>query len=335
MLAYAFSECMQGQFDNLDSEQFDHTDDLFAALLERGLNFQIKRGLYLEYIDKSESLKTIRGKINLKGTIRNRIKRLNHISCEFDELSSNNLLNQILKTALVYLIRNANVSTYRKNNLRTLLMFFDGINEIDLADIRWNDIHFQRNNSNYRLLINICYLLFSKQLPSDNLGDYHFQSLSETNLNRLFEKFVLNYYIVHHPKLKPQSERIMWDLNQAYNNNVSFLPSMKSDISLTYKDKSFIIDTKFYGHMTQRNFDKNTIHSGNLYQIYTYVKNKDTKCSGNISGLLLYAKTEESIVPDMDAVFGVNKISVKTLDLNKDFLDIKSQLDSLVSFFYL
>ena len=33
--------------------------------------------------------------------------------------------------------------------------------------------------------------------------------------------------------------------------------------------------TKYYGKMMQEQFDKQTIHSGNLYQIFTYVKNMD------------------------------------------------------------
>ena len=46
--------------------------------------------------------------------------------------------------------------------------------------------------------------------------------------------------------------------------------------------------------------------------------------------MLLYAKTEESVAPDMDAVFGNNRIQVKTLDLNRDFEEISKQLDIIV-----
>ena len=88
------------------------------------------------------------------------------------------------------------------------------------------------------------------------------------------------------------------------------------------------------GKWLKKNFDKRTIHSGNLYQIFTYVKNKDINGNGSVSGLLLYDKTEEAIVPDMKAAFGPNIISVKTLNLNHDFSAIKAQLDSIVSFLY-
>lgn len=48
-------------------------------------------------------------------------------------------------------------------------------------------------------------------------------------------------------------------------------------------------------------FDKHTLHSGNLYQIFTYVKNKEYEMrekDHTVSGMLLYAKTDEEIYPN-------------------------------------
>ena len=104
---------------------------------------------------------------------------------------------------------------------------------------------------------------------------------------------------------------------------------MKTDITLHKGDRTLIIDTKYYGKMMQEQFDKQTIHSGNLYQIFTYVKNLDKDNTGNVSGILLYARTQEEIAPDLDATFGKNRIMVRTLDLNCDFATIRSQLDGI------
>ena len=79
----------------------------------------------------------------------------------------------------------------------------------------------------------------------------------------------------------------------------------------------------------QMQYNKATLYSGNMYQIFTYVKNQDAMNTGNVSGMLLYAKTEESITPDCSFVIGGNKISVKTLDLNKEFNLIAAQLDQI------
>ena len=106
---------------------------------------------------------------------------------------------------------------------------------------------------------------------------------------------------------------------------------MKTDITLHKGDRTLIIDTKYYGKMMQEQFDKQTIHSGNLYQIFTYVKNRDMDNTGKVLGMLLYARTQEEIAPDLDANFGKNRIMVRTLDLNCVFSEIESQLHDIAS----
>ena len=115
------------------------------------------------------------------------------------------------------------------------------------------------------------------------------------------------------------------------------LPKMQSDITLSYKDKILIIDAKFWTHSTQTQYDKHTIHSGNLYQIFTYVKNKaanigDTSCE--VAGMLLYARTDEMIQPDVEYRMSGNSISVRTLDLNCEFHVIAKQLNVIVEEYF-
>ena len=69
----------------------------------------------------------------------------------------------------------------------------------------------------------------------------------------------------------------------------------------------------------------------------TYVKNKEIELSAQpheVSGMLLYAKTEEAITPDCSYVMSGNKISVKTLDLNKEFKLIAAQLDKIAEEYF-
>ena len=55
--------------------------------------------------------------------------------------------------------------------------------------------------------------------------------------------------------------------------------------------------------------DEETLHSANLYQIYTYVKNQDAAHTGNVSGLLVYAKTQEAITPNCLFNLGGNQMT--------------------------
>ena len=58
--------------------------------------------------------------------------------------------------------------------------------------------------------------------------------------------------------------------------------------------------------------------------------NYDCKLTGMVDGMLLYAKTQEEVVPDGKVNYNTgNTIYVKTLDLNQKFEGIKAQLDKL------
>jgi 5-methylcytosine-specific restriction enzyme subunit McrC len=50
MLAYAFQVLRQKNYEDVASEEFEEVQDLFAAILARGIAQQLKQGLYREYI---------------------------------------------------------------------------------------------------------------------------------------------------------------------------------------------------------------------------------------------------------------------------------------------
>lgn len=110
---------------------------------------------------------------------------------------------------------------------------------------------------------------------------------------------------------------------------------MKTDITLTHKENILIIDAKYYKIPFKQIIIK-AIHSGNLYQIFTYVKNKTVEVGTNynVSGMLLYAKTDSLEYPDYTYNMSGNKISAKVLDLNVDFNLICRQLDNIVEKYF-
>ena len=331
MLTYAFQVLKQTNYEDVAGESFENIEDLFAAILSKGLAQQLKQGLYKEYIVKEDNLPLMRGKFNILGTIKNRIQRKQILACEFDELSVNNIYNQILKTTAIYLINCKSVSKENKSNLRKSLLFFDEIETLEPSEIRWNALRYQRNNRSYEMLLNICYFVLDGMLQTTEKGKYQMAAFSDEHMARLYERFILEYYKHHHPRLNPRAAYVEWDLDEGNDENaIKFLPSMKTDITLTNGEKTLILDAKYYSHTMQQQFDKYSVHSANLYQIFAYVKNLDKNNSGNVSGLLMYAKTQEAITPDYVYRMGGNIIGAKSLDLSADFAVISSTLDALV-----
>ena len=112
------------------------------------------------------------------------------------------------------------------------------------------------------------------------------------------------------------------------------LPKMQTDIMLSQGQNVLIIDAKYYSHMTQTQYGINTLHSNNLYQIFTYVKNKEFElrnCKHTVSGMLLSAQTDEDVIPNSSYQMSGNQITVRTLDLNQKFSKIAEELDDIVA----
>lgn len=331
MLSYAFQLLKQEDYKQVAGEKFDNIHDLFAAILEKGVSRQLKQGLYREYVPVQEKLSVMRGKLNMGDTIRLQVQRKQKLACEFDEFSEDNLYNQILKVTMHRFIRADDVAPERKQALKKLIVFFGNVRLIQTDHIAWNRLIYQRNNRNYELLLNICYLVLNGMLQTTEEGSYKLISFSDEHMERLYEKFILEYYKQHHPELNPKSAQLKWNLTEEPDQTmIQFLPKIQTDIMLQKGDKTLIIDAKYYSKLMIQSYTKETLRSAHLYQIFAYVKNMDTANTGNVSGLLLYAKTEDEVFPEGEPfIIGGNRIGARTLDLNQPFSVIANQLEEI------
>ncbi len=331
MLAYAFQSLNSSAREDINTESFENIHNLFAAILSKAIGVQLKRGLYREYRHHQDDLTTMRGKIDVPRTIKNKLSRKQIISCEYDELSENNLLNQILKTAVILLLRHGSVDPKYKNEIKKSMLFFDDVEVLDPSSIKWSSVRFQRNNQSYRMIIGICQLIMTGMLMTTDSGAYRLETfIDDQRMCRLYEKFILEYYTKEFPLLNVSASRIPWGLDDRMK---ELLPAMQSDVTLQKGNAVLIIDAKYYGCITQMHYDKRTLHSHNLYQIFTYVKNKDFELGSiahQVSGLLLYAQTEKEALLNHTYKMSGNKISVRTLDLNCEFAEIAKQLNLIV-----
>ena len=329
MLAYAFQVLNQDSYLKVATEEFENIADLLAAILGKGISNQIRRGLGREYINKQECLYSPVGKIDISTSLKQQTLRKRQLVCDFDEFTENAYINQILKTTALLLMRSEEVKAERKKVLRGILSYFCNVDEVEPLRIKWSAIRYHRNNATYKMLINVCFLVIAGMLLTEQDGKKTIgRYLDDQHMHRLYERFVLEYYRKHYPHYSVSAAQIDWITDDGV---IDFLPVMQTDITLEYAGKTLIIDTKYYSRSMQFNrlYESRTVHSGNLYQIFTYIKNRDKAGSGNVNGVLLYAKTDEEITPDYKYMMSGNKIGVKTLDLNADFAKIAKQLDEL------
>lgn len=174
------------------AESFDEMYNLLTAILAKGIGLQLKQGLYREYISHQEELTVMRGKINMPGTIKNKLLHKQVLTCDFDELSENNMLNQILKTTVMLLLRNGKVKAKYKDDLKKKMLYFSNVDSIEPTEIKWSSIRFQRNNQTYRMLVSICQLIIEgvllyakteEEIQPDNVYQMHGSQISVKTLD--------------------------------------------------------------------------------------------------------------------------------------------------------
>ena len=330
MLAYAFSALTEQGYRAVATEDFENAAELCAAILERGVSLQLKRGLGQEYVNRTEARSSLRGAIKVTESVKSQAIWRRQLVCSYDEFSVDTTMNRVIRATVALLVR-SDISKARKKSLKKLMVYFANVREIDLHTVDWN-MRYDRNNRTYRMLMAVCWLVVKGLLQTQSDGATRMMDFfDEQRMSRLYEKFILEYYRREHPRLRASASFVEWALDDGMSEG---LPAMRSDITLSAGGRVLIIDAKYYASTMQSNFDKRTVHSGNLYQIFAYVKNKQAVLervgeSVEVSGMLLYAATDEEVQPDVTYRMSGNQIGVRTLDLDRPFEEIRAQLDGI------
>jgi 5-methylcytosine-specific restriction enzyme subunit McrC len=332
MLAYAFTTLKQDTYADVDTEEFENVADLFAEILIIGMSSQVKRGLQKQYLEIEEETTCPHGRIDMSLLMKNQSLKQRTIPIHTDIYSVNTLHNQIIKSTLQLLLADPNVKSKRKPQIKRILDTLYEVESINLQTVSWRTIPFNSNNQTYRLLINICYLTIQGLLQTQADGTTKLmQFLNDDYMHHLFESFVREYYKKEFPQYHPRRSYIDWAVDDK--EDLPFLPEMQTDTTLSHNDKILIIDTKYYGRNYQINYDKKSYLSGNMYQIFSYVKNmKATHPEKDISGMLLYAKTNDDSIPHLDTRIDGNKILVEIINLDTEFSIIKESMNKLINF---
>ena len=171
-------------------------------------------------------------------------------------------------------------------------------------------------------------------LLSEGSGEFRFRDFvrDERAMAKLFESFVFNFYKVERPELQLRKERIYWQANSESDPEFRFLPTMETDISIRNRPhtKTLIIDTKFYKDTFQRNYDREKVHSANLYQLVAYLRNLQFRDGPDsvAKGMLLYPVIDKSA--RLTYNLAGHDVSICTINLGAQWKEIRDELQSLV-----
>jgi 5-methylcytosine-specific restriction enzyme subunit McrC len=330
LLCYAWNQLDEAKRIKVSASDYTKYIDLFAKVLKNGCAYIFKRGLDREYLSESGELTRLKGKIDFCRNMKNLIGFSSTLYCEYDDLSSDIIHNQIIKSTINKVLRIRELDQSIRKDLLEIYKRMLQVSDINLNRNHFKRVRLHRNNLFYRFVLNVAYLIHENIVLDEKTGDYEFIDFvrDDRKMAILFENFVRNFY---KEKLKGSDfevkpEIIKWNVTESDPFSLEYLPIMKTDISITSENRKIVIDTKYYGECLQEHYNKETIISSNLYQLFTYVKNAEAQggSSKNCEGILIYP----TVIKELDLTYSIenHKISIKTINLNQEWRKISEDL---------
>jgi 5-methylcytosine-specific restriction enzyme subunit McrC len=339
MLLYAWNEVpFEGKAD-VDAERAPTLDALLASIIMRLMQSRLRIGLGGDYVATRGRLQGIRGHIDFSASLKQRTFEHGEAYCEYEQYSPNAPKNQIIRTTLARLIQtgqfgpDADQANALRHRLRHLMSSLDGIDLIELTPDLIHRQRLSRNDNDYRIMLEICWLILQRQMPVEPAGAHPLPLVDRDALvlHNIYERFVANFYRVHLEGwiVTPQ-KRLEWHEKNAN----PYLPSMVPDLVLQEKSsgKLIILDTKFTAHsLTPNQWGKEIFDSSHLYQLYAYLKSQEqvSEAHRNASGILLYPAVHKKFSEKIELPDHVMR--VECVDLSAPWQDIERQLIELIN----
>lgn len=307
----------------------------FAKILVQGCRQIFRRGVGREYESYEQELSQLRGRIDLIKTFRRDTLKRGRVWCRFDELTADALQNQLLKATLIRLLGRKQVSPRLAKDTRKCIRTLDalGVKTIKPDRQAFRRVQLGRNNSFYAFLLHICALVHEGLFPEHEGTAGRFASLldDETRMNRIFERFVRNFFRHEQNEFAVRPERIPWDESEESVVDSELLPSMYTDASLRSSRRTVIVETKYYSETLHTHYERKTLRSGHLYQLFAYVRNLENRGEpdNRAEGILLYPAVHDRV--KFETTIQGHRICAQTVDLSQPWDNVRTELLSVIA----
>ncbi|BBF86990.1 possible mcrC protein [Aquitalea magnusonii] len=193
---------------------------------------------------------------------------------------------------------------------------------------------FGRHDADDQLMVAAAQLAYDLSLPTESAGSnvLAMPGREEAWARRLFERAVGGLYAV---ALSPLGWHVrcgttlQWQILSKTDGIDDILPAMRTDVVLDHGGlgRRIVIDTKFTSIVTAGWYREQSLRSGYLYQMYTYLRSQvgcGDALADSASGLLLHPTVGAMI--DETVVIQGHPLRFATVDLAAKPAEIRAQL---------
>ncbi|ODB85284.1 hypothetical protein A3195_16935 [Candidatus Thiodiazotropha endoloripes] len=162
--------------------------DVFILHFCDQLHAEMMQGMIRTYIERNENLNVLRGRLRIEQQFKQNLAHRERLFCQYDELSDDNVHNQILKHVLKILLKMA-IGNRARLQVAELLMRFGPISDIAVDTDLLNSLSFDRSTNRYEPIFDQCKWFLAGLHPDVLAGKESCVSLL-FDMNQLFEAYV-------------------------------------------------------------------------------------------------------------------------------------------------
>ncbi|WP_392709595.1 hypothetical protein [Rhizobium ruizarguesonis] len=331
LLLYAWGHFKSAEVRDVGADKSPDLPNLLAKVLNEGTHRLLRRGLDRGYVVATEETRSPRGKLRLDVMTKQQTLLRGTAVCDVDELTPNILHNQILKASLTSLANCSDVMAKMRHELQLTAQRMTGVSPVRLSAAVFHRVQLSRNTSQYSFLMRVCELVFYGLLPDEQGTGAKFRNIlkDETRMEALFEEFLRNFYRSELKGYSANSEIMPWLAEAVDEADLTFLPIMKTDMTLRSGARTIVVDAKYYKEVLAGGRYDPKVRSAHLYQLsvyLTHVKQREPK--QEVSGLLLYPTGSQSLRLTYRLID--TPVTVATVNLAAEWPEIHTELLELV-----
>lgn len=162
--------------------------EILIKLFSEKLAEALRRGMPRRYLVHADDLPVLRGRLDVTRQFSALATDASRLACQFDALTPDIALNQIMRAATTKLLRIARTAG-NQSRLRELTFAYADITDVPVSALPWGNVVLDRTNARWRELLNLARLLLGNRFQTTSSGGADgFSLLFE--MNTLFEEYV-------------------------------------------------------------------------------------------------------------------------------------------------
>ncbi|MEG4999967.1 McrC family protein [Microcoleus sp. B4-D4] len=255
MLEYAYNLKIKFPQGSIQCQSLQESYERLANILAQKILERCRKGLYRDYLSKTERLAYIRGRVDLRSALQKPwdVK----LKCHYHEQTGDIEDNQILAWTLFMIGRSGVCGETVSSTVRKAFHALQGF--VTLKPFKSSaciDRTYHRLNQDYQLLHALCRFFLDNTGPSHEKGDREMLPFL-IDMANLYEQFVAEWLKANTPKgfFVKQQHRVTHDPNYFYRIDLLLCDIATSKVQ-------YVLDTKYKAP------DK--IDNKDIYQIVTY-----------------------------------------------------------------